>query len=206
MPDLPPTVSYDAEPMETGPGISTFAGETRKPEVAYRLARWSLGAFLTTFIISRILVFLIMTRRIHDFYLHVGGNHVHHLNYGIFLLSLVGGYLVFFRPRGHRLSAAAAMYGIGLALTFDEFGMWLHMGGSYWQRDSFDAVVVIAAVLGLICVAPAIQRFKPRHWIVSALLSVLVLVFGYVLIKSINQFGEKKIAPVLYQIEQSAPS
>jgi hypothetical protein len=33
-----------------------------------------------------------------------------------------------------------------MALTFDEFGMWLHLGGSYWQRASFDAVIVLLGV------------------------------------------------------------
>ena len=28
--------------------------------------------------------------------------------------------------------------------------MWLHLGGSYWQRASFDAVVVLLGILGLI--------------------------------------------------------
>jgi len=40
------------------------------------------------------------------------------------------------------------IYGIGLGLTFDEFGMWLHLNGDYWQRASFDAVIVLAAALG----------------------------------------------------------
>ena len=31
-------------------------------------------------------------RRIPDVYLHLGGTHVHHLNYGIFLLAAVGGF------------------------------------------------------------------------------------------------------------------
>jgi hypothetical protein len=35
-----------------------------------------------------------------------------------------------------------------MALTFDEFGMWLHLGGSYWQRASFDAVVCYQVFLG----------------------------------------------------------
>ena len=30
-----------------------------------------------------------------------------------------------------------------MGLTFDEFGMWLHLGGGYWQRASYDAVIVI---------------------------------------------------------------
>jgi hypothetical protein len=49
---------------------------------------------------ARILVLLIMTRRIGDLYLYVGQTHVHHLNYGIFLLTAVGAYLLFFPDRG----------------------------------------------------------------------------------------------------------
>ena len=54
------------------------------------LARMVLMMFLLTFVVSRVVVFLIMSSRIPDIYLHLGGTHVHHLNYGIFLLSGVG--------------------------------------------------------------------------------------------------------------------
>jgi hypothetical protein len=176
----------------------------RPPEVAYRLARWTLAAFLTTFIAARILVIGIMSRTIPDLYLHVGGNHVHHLNYGIFMLSGVGAYLLFFRPRGHWLSGAAAVYGVGLALTFDEFGMWLHLGGSYWQRASFDAVVVIAALLGLIAVAPEYKKLRTTHYGVAAGLAALTIVFGILLFRSAEKFGNR-IAPRLQQLEQYSP-
>ena len=66
--------------------------------------------------------------------------HVHHLNYGIFLLAGLGGYLLFQRPGGRALTLAGVVYGIGLALTFDEFGMWVRLGGNYWQRASLDAI------------------------------------------------------------------
>jgi thiol:disulfide interchange protein len=55
------------------------------------------------------------------------------------------------------------VYGIGMALTFDEFGMWVRLGGSYWQRASVDAVGVLAALFGLVACAPAIRRFRPRQ-------------------------------------------
>jgi hypothetical protein len=96
---------------------------------------------------ARITVFLIASRRIPDIYLHFGGTHVHHLNYGILLLSGVGAYLLLGNPRKKGLRWATVLYGIGLALTFDEFGMWMHLGGSYWQRASFDAMVVIGGFL-----------------------------------------------------------
>jgi hypothetical protein len=40
-------------------------------------------SFVVTFVCARIVVFLIMTRDIPDLYIHVGGTHVHHLNFGI---------------------------------------------------------------------------------------------------------------------------
>jgi hypothetical protein len=149
-----------------------------------RLARPILASFLFTFIAARVLVFLIVARRVPDIYLRLGGTHVHHLNYGIFLLSGVGAYLLLAAPASTGTRRAASVYGIGLALTFDEFGMWLHLGGSYWQRASFDAVVVIAGLLALVAAAPALSRFRPRHWITAAALVIAVAVFGVLLADS----------------------
>lgn len=148
------------------------------------LARHILASFLFTFMAARLLVFLIVARRIPDVYLHLGGTHVHHLNYGIFLLSAVGAYLLLGHPGTRGLQRSGIIYGVGLALTFDEFGLWLHLGGSYWQRASFDAVVVITALLGLIVVAPALRHFKPHHWATTAALAVAVIVFGIALVDS----------------------
>ena len=184
---------------------SGWAAEARPADVAHRLARWILAAFVITFIASRTLVILIMSRAVPDLYMHVGGNHVHHLNYGIFLLTAVGAYLVFFQPRGGRLHAAAAVYGVGLGLTFDEFGMWLHLGGSYWQRASFDAVVVIAALLGLISVDPELKKFGPGHWRATAALAVIVAVFAGLLAYSVHHAGYR-IMPRLQLLEQNSPS
>ncbi len=118
--------------------------------------------------------------------LHLGGTHVHHLNYGIFLLSVVGGYLLLARPKAKGLWWACNLYGIGLALTFDEFGMWLHLGGSYWQRASFDAVVVLGAFLGLIVLAPHLSRFRPHHWFTAGALVLAMLIFGVTLADSFH--------------------
>ncbi|MBI5221852.1 MAG: hypothetical protein HY979_03535, partial [Candidatus Magasanikbacteria bacterium] len=42
---------------------------------------------------------------------------------------------------------ACAVYGIGLGLTFDEFGMWVRLADTYWVRQSYDAIIVIFLVL-----------------------------------------------------------
>ena len=59
------------------------------------MARLVLFSFLLTFIASRVTVYLIMARKIPDLYLHLGGNHIHHLNYGIFLLVAVAPFCSF---------------------------------------------------------------------------------------------------------------
>ncbi len=169
-----------------------------------QLARIVFFVFLLTFMLARILVFLIMSRRIPDLYLHMGGSHIHHLNYGIFLLAGVGGFLLFGKPEGRRLQAAAVFYGVGMALTFDEFGMWVRLGGSYWQRASVDAVGVVAALFGLIAYAPALRNFRPRHWSSAAILGAVVVVFSLLLAESFK-YAHRVIGPKLYQIESTSP-
>src|SRR5580704_6359773 len=95
------------------------------PKPTRHLARLVLVAFLVTFIASRVLVILIMTRRMPDLFLHLGGTHVHHLNYGIFILSAVAGVLLFAQLNKVQRNVCALLYGFSMALTFDEFGMWL---------------------------------------------------------------------------------
>jgi hypothetical protein len=168
------------------------------------LVRLVLASFLFTFIAARILVFLIMTRRIPDLYLHLGGSHVHHLNYGIFLLSGVGAYLLFSPLPQRALSAAAVTYGIGLALTFDEFGMWLHLGGGYWQRGSFDAIIVLAAILGLGAFAPPLRSWKLRDATYGALVLVSAAVFYLLLVESFGFVARAE--PRLERLEQGAPN
>jgi hypothetical protein len=167
------------------------------------LARIVLASFLLTFIAARVLVFLIVSRRIPDLYLRLGGTHIHHLNYGIFVLSAVGAYLLFVAADERQLRRIAIIYGVGLALTFDEFGLWLHLGGSYWQRASFDAVVVIVALLGSVVVAPALRRFRPHHWVTAGLLAVASIVFGIMLVDSFQYASQLLIR--VQVVEQSMP-
>ncbi len=168
------------------------------------LARIVLFVFLLTFMLARIVVFLIMSRRIPDLYLFLGGTHIHHLNYGIFLLAGLGALFLFGQPEGRGLQAAAVVYGIGMALTFDEFGMWVRLGGGYWQRASVDAVGVVAALLGLIAYAPSVRKFRPRHWGSAVILATVVVVFSVLFVKSFR-YAHRIIGPKLYEIESASP-
>src|SRR5476649_746169 len=141
-------------------------------ETAHKLARYALFGFIVTFILARVFVFLIMADEMPNLYFFMHGTHVHHLNYGIFLLSVVAGYSVFRRPGGRAAEITALLYGVALGLTFDEFGMWLHLGGSYWQRASVDAVIVVSALFGLVAFARTLKRFETRHFCAFVILLV----------------------------------
>ncbi len=176
------------------------------PAVTFRRrARLVLAVFLGTFISARVLVFLIMERRIPDLFLHMGCTHVHHLNYGIFLLSVAGAWLIFACPVGRRLSFVAILYAVGLALTFDEFGMWLHLGGGYWQRASFDAVTVVAAALGVLAYAPPLGRMRARHWWVALLLTVITVIFFALLLRTLHH-AEERIEKKGQLLESKGPA
>ena len=176
-----------------------------EPTPVRRLARRVFLAFLLTFIVARVLVILIMTRRVPDLFFHARGTHVHHLNYGIFLVSAVGAVLVFVtQPSDKSRKLCALLYGVGMALTFDEFGMWLHLGGSYWQRGSFDAVIVLLSVFGWIAFLPKWERMRAHHWTVVASTALIVAAFYLLLFTSAKQIGTR-FGPRLQDIEASGP-
>jgi len=185
--------------------ISTPTADAHRLRV-HQTARLVLATFIVTFAAARILVILIMAGKLPPgLFFHVKGTHVHHLNYGIFLLSISGALLLFANPTGKRLSAVAIIYAVGLSLTFDEFGMWLHLGGPYWQRASYDAVVTVAAVLALISYASRIRHWRPAHFVTTVLLLIMLAVFGYALHWSMK-WASRTIEPKLYQLEQRGPT
>jgi hypothetical protein len=55
------------------------------------------------------------------------------------------------QPRAGR-TAVAILFGVGAALTLDEFALWLHLKDVYWAnegRQSIDAIFCVLAVSGL---------------------------------------------------------
>src|SRR3954465_5713321 len=88
------------------------------PRPTRHLARLTFIAFLLTFVISRVCVILIMTRRMPNPFGHAGGTHVHHLNYGIFLLSLTAAVLLSIPWPRERRGLCGRPAGLGNWLTF----------------------------------------------------------------------------------------
>ena len=90
-------------------------------------------------------------------YIYIRGTHVHHLVWGILLLLVVGfGWLIEIGTgtKGSSLFASRLMsllYGVGAALTLDEFALWLNLEEKvYWTREgraSLDAILLFSAAL-----------------------------------------------------------
>ncbi len=82
-----------------------------------------------------------------------GGLHIHHLVFGILIMALSGVVGLATLPGSPWVEVLAALFGIGLGLTFDEFALVLHLDDVYWSeegRKSIDAVILTALFLALL--------------------------------------------------------
>ena len=79
-----------------------------------------------------------------------GGLHIHHLVFGIVFMMVAGFVAFVVEPNSPWFEIGAALFGVGMGLTLDEFALWLHLEDVYWSeegRSSVDAVV-FAAIIG----------------------------------------------------------
>jgi hypothetical protein len=115
-------------------------------------------SFFLTFAIVRGMVFCIR-RQIPPFhYIIMNGRHIHHLVPGILILLAVGyGWLCEFGTGSDSSSLFAGrlmslLYGVGSALSLDEFALWLNLKDVYFVREgrsSIDAVVLFGSLLAI---------------------------------------------------------
>ena len=106
-----------------------------------------LVSFLITFLIARIAAdnnmrLIVSTQD--------GPLHIHHLVTGIILLLLSGYIGIAFHSRFKLRNFMAVLFGIGAALTIDEFALWLYLDDVYWEKEgrySIDAIIIVALIL-----------------------------------------------------------
>jgi hypothetical protein len=105
-------------------------------------------AFFVTFAIVRTLTHAIHAGRGPFHNVQLGGHHIHHMVWGISLLLVVGyGWLMQVGTgmgQSSRVMARimALLYGIGAALTLDEFALWLNLEDVYWLPQGRESVQV----------------------------------------------------------------
>jgi len=116
------------------------------------------ASFLTTFVVSRVFTYLRPEAN-----LIIRGIHVHHLSYGIILLSILG-YISLVKTLSYynrvRLSIP---FGIALGLAYDEFALWIQLEDVYHSRTNYDVVLMISLLmLNIIFFADFWKRWGSR--------------------------------------------
>ena len=111
-------------------------------------------AFLITFAAVRTITAMIRAGVGPFHNVTAGTTHIHHLVWGILLLLVVG-YVWLSEVgvgSGWVASLTAIAFGVGAALTLDEFALWLTLQDVYWAkqgRESVDAAAIFGALLSM---------------------------------------------------------
>jgi hypothetical protein len=110
---------------------------------------WMLVSFLVTFLITRAATISVRHSEARVRGVRIRDIHVHHLVWGI-LLMLACGYLA--AARSMSTLPVVILFGVGAALTLDEFALWLHLEDVYWTergRHSVRIVIIVASLAAL---------------------------------------------------------
>jgi hypothetical protein len=144
--------------VDAGSSVSSLASGLKISigggEPTLRPMMWMFLAILVTFLITRTATRLIRSGRGGRAGLgnvQIAGNHVHHQVFGILIIIGTGIVLVSATPHGAALSVAAAVFGVGVGLTVDEFALWLRLRDVYWTKEgrvSVDAIFCVLVITG----------------------------------------------------------
>ena len=109
----------------------------------------------------------------------VRGIHLHHLVPGILASLAAGTAIIAFRPGDDSMLLLSILFGVGAALTLDEFALILHLDDVYWKREgrsSIEATLMGFAFGSLCLLATAPLGSDPSrdlpHWVVGGIISV----------------------------------
>ncbi|MEZ5121673.1 MAG: hypothetical protein R2736_08865 [Solirubrobacterales bacterium] len=114
-----------------------------------------LAAFLASFLFIRMSTRLMRSPRVPWWPGSVksGGLHIHHLVFGIVLMICAGFVSFAVAPGSPWMEILAALFGVGVGLTVDEFALWLYLDDVYWTeegRSSVDVGIICALLGGLV--------------------------------------------------------
>jgi hypothetical protein len=109
----------------------------------------------------------------------VQGVHLHHLVPGIIASLGAGTAIIAFRPGDDWMLLLSTFFGIGAALTLDEFALILHLDNVYWTdegRSSIEATLIGFTFAALCLLATAPLGSDPSkdipHWVVGGVIVI----------------------------------
>lgn len=112
--------------------------------------------------------------------------HLHHLVPGILTSLASATAIIAFRPGDDSMLMLSSLFGIGAALTLDEFALILHLDDVYWTKEGRSSVeaTLMGAAFGFLCLLASLPlsgdpRRDAPHWLVGAILAVN-LAFGLI--------------------------
>jgi hypothetical protein len=119
-------------------------------DLSRRVAIRALVAFLTTFAFLRALTAVIHFQLlpIHNIVTQ-SGLHIHHLFWGILLLMVTGFAALATRNPAWHLRIAV-VFGCAMALTLDEFALWLRLADVYWSPEGWESVKAAAVAVAIL--------------------------------------------------------
>jgi hypothetical protein len=151
-----------------------FLVRTTIPDRPRRRMFLASVAFFFTFLGVRLLVSLVIHQHGPFGWVMVRGRHIHHLVWGILILLLVGYGWLLDLGRSHSPTSIffsrlmSIGYGVGAALTLDEFALWLDLEpDAYWSsagRLSIDAVILFGSILAIGAWGAPFFRALQRVW------------------------------------------
>jgi hypothetical protein len=105
--------------------------------------------------------------------------HLHHLVPGILASLASATAIIAFRPGDDSMILLSMLFGIGAALTLDEFALILHLDDVYWAKEGRSSVeaTLMGAAFGFLCLLASLPlsgdpgRDAP-HWLAGLILFV----------------------------------
>jgi hypothetical protein len=141
---------------------------------------FTMLAFLFTFIVVRTYTRLGRIRGWQSG--SVRGVHLHHLVPGIVASLGAAAAIIAFRPGDDSMLSLSILFGVGAALTLDEFALLLHLEDVYWEqegRSSIEAILMGFAFGALFLLATAPLGTDPGqdvpHWVVVGIVGIDLL-------------------------------
>src|SRR5512142_3142391 len=132
-------------------------------DLGRRVALRTLYAYLVTFAVLRTLTAIIHFELFpHGPFRNLvtrSGLHIHHLFWGILLLMATGFVALATRAPAWHLRIAI-VFGVALALTLDEFALWLRLADVYWSPEGLESVKAGAAAAAVL----ALYAFGQPAW------------------------------------------